>query len=230
MTPSGIDGGTAGDFEHEVHDGHGRTGAQRNAAELGDQGEALRAQIGAEDLPHAAMPQPCAGVDAEQSPTLHQRAIAGIGQLIERIDDGGERAVGRRDDGIGQCLRHLHDTRAGPQHDVARVAAIEAAAVARCGVAVLEEMLALLRQVPLRAGRAVTATVCQRPRHPLSAGDAIARALHHVPHGLVPQHAGRWRGASSIDGVQIGTADGGQRDFDQHLPGLQVIGKRRRAQ
>jgi hypothetical protein len=40
------------------------------------------------------MSQPGTGVDAEQAAALNQRAVAGIRQGFERIDDGGERAVG----------------------------------------------------------------------------------------------------------------------------------------
>src|SRR5688500_9417766 len=105
------------------------------------------------------MTQPCAGINAQQAAALHEGAVAGIWQSLERIDDGGEGTIGRRNDGIWQQLRHEYDVRTRPQHDVARIATIEAAAVTRGGVAVFEKILALLGQMPSSAGCAVAATI-----------------------------------------------------------------------
>ena len=157
------------------------------------------------------MSQPRAGINSQQSTALHPCALASIGQRFERVDDGGESAVSRRSDGIGQRRRHWHDLRARSQHDVAGVAAIQPAAVTERGVAILEKVIAFLRQMPASAGSTVPATVRQRPRHALSGSDAITRTADDEPDRLMPQNTRRWREATAIHGVQVGATDGGQQ-------------------
>ena len=109
---------------------------------------------------------------------------------------------------------------------MAGIAAIEPTSIAERSVAVFEEMLAFLRKMPARAGRAVTAGVGERPSHALTCGDASACALHHVPNGFVTENARSRGGAAAHGGVQVRAADGGERNFHQHLAAVEFIGKR----
>src|SRR6185369_2988416 len=104
------------------------------------------------------------------------------------------------------------------------VAAIETAPIAERGVAILEKLIALLRQPPLRARRAMPAAVRERPRDALAHWHVVPRTRDHVTDGLVPEHTRRRSRAAAIERMEIGPADRSQRNLRQHLAGMQRTG------
>ena len=156
---------------------------------------------------------------SHQPATLHHCVAALPREPFLHRDRRGQGAVGGRGHGIGHVGWNLAQRGASPQHDVGAVAAREGTRAFHRGMPILEQALALLGQVPFRAGTACPARVRQGPRHPLAQPSGVAPRAHglHVAHRLVPENAWARRLATALHRVQVGAANGGEANADEDL-------------
>ena len=113
--------------------------------------------------------------------------------------------------------------RARAEHDVRRVAAIQARAVGDRRMTVLEQLLALLRQTVPGAGATCSTRIGDRPCDPVPGGQGPAGTSAHDPaDGLVAQHTGHYLSPRPVDRVEVGPADGREIDGHEDFAGGQV--------
>src|SRR5262245_56460770 len=84
---------------------------------------------------------------------------------------------------------------------------------------ILEEVRALLWQIPIPTRHAFPAAIGDGPGDPLTheALVALFSKCHNLPHAFVSQHAWTWLQTATIRRVQVGSADCGERELYQHI-------------
>jgi hypothetical protein len=84
---------------------------------------------------------------------------------------------------------------------------------------VFEQHLALLGQIILSTGAAGATAISDTPRNSVPRRKLIApfANFYHTANSFVPQNGRGWLLTLPGNGVEVRAADGGQRDFRQHL-------------
>jgi len=102
---------------------------------------------------------------------------------------------------------------------MSRVTTVEAAAIADFSMAILEQARTFLWQIPIPTCHTFAATVRNCPGHtlPEQAWVALLSQRDHTANAFMTENRWRWLDSPSVDGMQIGCTNRGQRDFDEDL-------------
>jgi hypothetical protein len=128
-------------------------------------------------------------------------------QCIKGRRRRGQGAVGRRRNRVTDRIGYVDEMSSSPQKDMRRVGAIQTRAIGQIRMPILEQAVALLRQIMSTTESTVTTTVCQAPRNSTAHICLCAwSSRNHVANPLVSEDRRRRLAAASIDGVNVGSA------------------------